>query len=280
MSDAKAVSGSAKASILAVRPGTLIHENLHASRQVFSAQTVSISPRLSGESASRLSRPRWSADRERPRASLVLWRRFRLRRPCSGELHVLALMQARDHDRAIGFDSVPNAIREFLESCPPDVGNDQCVLEGILRDARNGFVQAFEERVAQARFLRLMPRISLLVPGVSTTAFSAMKLAGRAAGHIRVAHVPKTIDNDLDLSCHLDTFGFRRLVISALRSCRISWSTRRPTSGRCLAIAMGRTAGHLALGIGNSDRFDRSAGGAGEDIRRASFGRRACLRHC
>ena len=36
-----------------------------------------------------------------------------------------------------------------------------------------------------------------------------MKLEQRAAGRIRVVHVPKTIDNDLDLPPHVDTFGFQ-----------------------------------------------------------------------
>ena len=39
----------------------------------------------------------------------------------------------------------------------------------------------------------------LITIGGDDTAFSAMKLAQRAEGRLRVVHVPKTIDNDLDL---------------------------------------------------------------------------------
>src|SRR5437762_3044873 len=49
----------------------------------------------------------------------------------------------------------------------------------------------------------------LITIGGDDTAFSAMKLEQHAAGRIRVVHVPKTIDNDLDLPPHLDTFGFQ-----------------------------------------------------------------------
>ena len=49
----------------------------------------------------------------------------------------------------------------------------------------------------------------LITIGGDDTAFSAMKLEQHAAGRIRVVHVPKTIDNDLDLPPHIDTFGFQ-----------------------------------------------------------------------
>src|SRR4029079_635852 len=44
----------------------------------------------------------------------------------------------------------------------------------------------------------------LITIGGDDTAFSAMKRELHAAGAIRVVHVPKTIDNDLDLPAHID----------------------------------------------------------------------------
>src|SRR5262249_1184587 len=49
----------------------------------------------------------------------------------------------------------------------------------------------------------------LLTIGGDDTAYSAMKLEERAEGRIHVVHVPKTIDNDLDLPPTVDTFGFQ-----------------------------------------------------------------------
>src|SRR5439155_2844052 len=47
----------------------------------------------------------------------------------------------------------------------------------------------------------------LITIGGDDTAFSAMKVEESAAGRLRVVHVPKTIDNDLDLPPYVDTFG-------------------------------------------------------------------------
>ena len=49
----------------------------------------------------------------------------------------------------------------------------------------------------------------LITIGGDDTAFSAMRLERHAGGTIRVVHVPKTIDNDLDLPAHIDTFGYQ-----------------------------------------------------------------------
>ncbi len=92
----------------------------------------------------------------------------------------------------------------------------------------------------------------LITIGGDDTAFSAMKLEQRAAGRIRVVHVPKTIDNDLDLPAYVDTFGFqtaRHYGVDILKNLMVDAKT---TSRWYLVVAMGRKAGHLALGIGKS----------------------------
>jgi 6-phosphofructokinase 1 len=92
----------------------------------------------------------------------------------------------------------------------------------------------------------------LITIGGDDTAFSAMKVAERAAGRIRVAHVPKTIDNDLDLDPNVDTFGYqtaRHVGVEIVKNLMVD---ARTTSRWYLAIAMGRKAGHLALGIGKA----------------------------
>jgi 6-phosphofructokinase 1 len=79
-----------------------------------------------------------------------------------------------------------------------------------------------------------------------------MKVAERSAGRLRVVHVPKTIDNDLDLPPHIDTFGFqtaRHLGVELVKNLMVDAYT---TSRWYLVVAMGRKAGHLALGIGKA----------------------------
>lgn len=92
----------------------------------------------------------------------------------------------------------------------------------------------------------------LITIGGDDTAFSAMKLAERSAGRVRVVHVPKTIDNDLDLPPHIDTFGFqtaRHVGVEIVKNLMVDAFT---TSKWYIVISMGRKAGHLALGIGKA----------------------------
>ena len=92
----------------------------------------------------------------------------------------------------------------------------------------------------------------LITIGGDDTAFSAMKLEERAAGRIRVVHVPKTIDNDLDLPPYIDTFGYqtaRHYGVDIVKNLMVD---ARTTSRWYFVIAMGRKAGHLALGIGKA----------------------------
>jgi 6-phosphofructokinase 1 len=92
----------------------------------------------------------------------------------------------------------------------------------------------------------------LLTIGGDDTAFSAMKLEEKAGGRIRVVHVPKTIDNDLDLPPYVDTFGFqtaRHIGVDIVKNLMVDAKT---TSRWYFVIAMGRKAGHLALGIGKA----------------------------
>jgi 6-phosphofructokinase 1 len=92
----------------------------------------------------------------------------------------------------------------------------------------------------------------LLTIGGDDTAYSAMRLSELAAGRIRVVHTPKTIDNDLDLPPWVDTFGFqtaRHLGVEIVQNLMVDAKT---TSRWYFVIAMGRKAGHLALGMGKA----------------------------
>jgi 6-phosphofructokinase 1 len=92
----------------------------------------------------------------------------------------------------------------------------------------------------------------LITIGGDDTAFSAMKLAARSTGRIRVVHVPKTIDNDLDLPAHVDTFGFQTARDFGVEIVKNVMVDAKTTSHWFFVISMGRKAGHLALGIGKA----------------------------
>ncbi|GMU85301.1 MAG: pyrophosphate--fructose 6-phosphate 1-phosphotransferase [Ignavibacteriales bacterium] len=92
----------------------------------------------------------------------------------------------------------------------------------------------------------------LITIGGDDTAFSAMKVEEMANGRIKVVHVPKTIDNDLDLPLGIPTFGFqtaRHLGVEIVKSLMVDAQT---TSRWYFVVTMGRKAGHLALGIGKA----------------------------
>jgi 6-phosphofructokinase len=92
----------------------------------------------------------------------------------------------------------------------------------------------------------------LITIGGDDTAFSAMRVERHAAGAIHVVHVPKTIDNDLDLPAHIDTFGYqtaRHYGVDVVKNLMVDAKT---TSRWYFVVAMGRKAGHLALGIGKA----------------------------
>ena len=92
----------------------------------------------------------------------------------------------------------------------------------------------------------------LITIGGDDTAFSALKVGEMAAGRIRVVHVPKTIDNDLDLPHGIPTFGFqtaRHIGVEVVKNLMVDAQT---TSRWYFVVSMGRKAGHLALGIGKA----------------------------
>src|SRR5205807_6392234 len=102
---------------------------------------------------------------------------------------------------------------------------------------------------------RKMKFDALVSIGGDDTAYSASQIyqsVKNAGDYLRVAHVPKTIDNDLPLPGSTPTFGFetaRHIGVSIVRNLT---EDARTTSRWYVIVSMGRAAGHLALGIGKA----------------------------
>jgi ATP-dependent phosphofructokinase / diphosphate-dependent phosphofructokinase len=92
----------------------------------------------------------------------------------------------------------------------------------------------------------------LITIGGDDTAFSASRVAAQAGGALAVVHVPKTIDNDLPLPGGIVTFGFETARHVGVSLVETIMEDARATSRWYLLVAMGRKAGHLALGIGKA----------------------------
>ena len=121
-----------------------------------------------------------------------------------------------------------------------------------LGTARANPTQKVEHLEACLASLAQLGVTRLITIGGDDTAFSALKLEQRAAGRLQVVHVPKTIDNDLDLPHGIPTFGFqtaRHIGVELVKSLMVDAET---TSRWYFVVTMGRKAGHLALGIGKA----------------------------
>jgi 6-phosphofructokinase 1 len=92
----------------------------------------------------------------------------------------------------------------------------------------------------------------LVTIGGDDTAFSGSQVYAHARKAIKVAHVPKTIDNDLPLPPGIPTFGFETARHYGVQLARSLHEDAKTTTRWYLVISMGRAAGHLALGIGKA----------------------------
>lgn len=88
--------------------------------------------------------------------------------------------------------------------------------------------------------------------GGEDTALSSAEVARASGGAVRVAHIPKTIDNDLPLPGDIPTFGFETARHLGTQLVQNLMRDSRTTNRWYVVIMMGRKAGHLALGIGSS----------------------------
>ncbi len=126
----------------------------------------------------------------------------------------------------------------------------------ILRTARDSLVkkgQVDTEKVSWVKKVINDLDIGYLVTiGGDDTAFSASIVAREMQGDLWVAHVPKTIDNDLPLPGGMPTFGFQTAREVATKIVHSLMEDSKTTGRWYFVIMMGRSAGHLALGVGES----------------------------
>jgi len=152
---------------------------------------------------------------------------------------------------------------EHLEKCEkhieflsiPKVSRIHLTGGSILKTSRANPTKSEEKLRNVVETLQDMEINFLVTIGGDDTAFSSMKVAEYAKfiGYdLQTAHVPKTIDNDLPLPAGIPTFGYETARSEGARILSTLAEDAR-TSGRWyIVIAMGRKAGHLALGMGKA----------------------------
>ena len=90
----------------------------------------------------------------------------------------------------------------------PDVSNIHFQGGSILRTSRANPTRSKEHLQSVVHGLKQLGISYLVTIGGDDTAFSASEASRVASGAVSVAHVPKTIDNDLPLPANMPTFGY------------------------------------------------------------------------
>ncbi|MFO0948755.1 MAG: 6-phosphofructokinase [Planctomycetota bacterium] len=122
----------------------------------------------------------------------------------------------------------------------------------ILRTSRANPTKKPESMQNVLRCLKEQNIRYVVTIGGDDTAYSSSQLAIASAGTLAVAHVPKTIDNDLPLPPSIPTFGFQTARHTGVQIVKNLMADAKTAPRWYIVVAMGRKAGHLALGIGKA----------------------------
>ena len=131
----------------------------------------------------------------------------------------------------------------------PDVSRIHAQGGSILRTSRTNPAQDPEVLQRTVDSIKTLGIAYLVTIGGDDTAFGASEIAKAAGGSLKVAHVPKTIDNDLPLPGGQPTFGFETVRQVGTEAVLNLMEEARTTNRWYFIVVMGREAGHLALGI-------------------------------
>lgn len=121
----------------------------------------------------------------------------------------------------------------------------------ILRTSRTNPTRSPDGVRRVAETLQHLEVNHLITIGGDDTAFAASQVA-KAVTNLTVAHVPKTIDNDLPLPGGIVTFGYMTACDLGKDLVHNLMQDAVTTERWFFVTVMGRHAGHLALGIGGS----------------------------
>lgn len=122
----------------------------------------------------------------------------------------------------------------------------------ILRTSRSNPTKRKEDMDKTIKTLKELGITHLLTIGGDDTILSASEICRAAKGSIKIAHVPKTIDNDIPLPGNNSTFGFQTARHVGTQLVHNLMEDAKTTNRWFFVVVMGRKAGHLAIGITKS----------------------------
>jgi 6-phosphofructokinase 1 len=122
----------------------------------------------------------------------------------------------------------------------------------ILRTSRDPMDTVKEKFTMLLATLKQLNIRYLLTIGGDGTAFMARWIEKESRGKLSVVHVPKTIDNDLYLPGDRSSFGYNTARHWGVEIVKNLMEDAKTTGRWYFITTMGRSAGHLALGIGKA----------------------------
>ena len=154
------------------------------------------------------------------------------------------------------YDGFENLINRRPDTARPmaiaDVSRIHTQGGSILRTSRANPTRSPAELQRTVDSLKQLGITHLVTIGGEDTAMAASVVAMASGGTVRVAHVPKTIDNDLPLPGGMPTFGFETARHVGTEQVLTLMEEARTSNRWVFVVVMGRKAGHLALGIGKA----------------------------
>lgn len=134
----------------------------------------------------------------------------------------------------------------------PDVSRIHLSGGSIIRTSRENPSKSKGKLTNVAKALKDLKVDYLITIGGDDTAFTARIVEQEMRGRIRLAHVPKTIDNDLPLPGYASTFGYQTARHIGVNLIQNIMEDAQTTGRWYFVVTMGRKAGHLALGMGKA----------------------------
>lgn len=155
-----------------------------------------------------------------------------------------------------GFSRIARGEKNYVRLEPKNISRIHLTGGCILKMSRFNPTKKESDLRTVVETLTELGVTHLVTIGGDDTAYSSAavsEFARKMGRTINVVHVPKTIDNDLPLPEGVPTFGFETARAFATTEIENLMEDSRTSNNRWyFTIAMGRTAGHLALGMGRS----------------------------
>lgn len=169
-----------------------------------------------------------------------------------------ATIEAINRDkRVIGIKGGFKRLLEGDMSCAiplsiSDVSRIHTAGGSILRTSRDHPEKVREKFSALLSTIKNLDIRYLVIIGGDGSIFMSKWIGSEARGSISVAHVPKTVDNDIPLPNGASTFGYQTARHLGVEIVKNIMEDAKTTGRWYLVTTMGRHTGHLALGIGKA----------------------------